>query len=70
MTVAARKLTPLPEQAPPKRSKTFELMMLEMETADVEGFALAAKRYGDDTERELADLQAHRHPLQRRKPSR
>lgn len=64
---AARKLSlPLPQSAPP-RSRMYELMMREMESADIEGFVQAAEKYGDDHERELADLRAGTHPLQRHK---
>ena len=35
---------------------------------NAEALALAGKSYQDDPARELADLEAGRHPLQKRKP--
>ena len=42
-----------------------DLLARELESADIEGFVQAAKEYQGDAERELADLEAGRHPLQR-----
>lgn len=41
------------------------MLARELESADIEGFVQAAKEYQGDAERELADLEAGRHPLQR-----
>lgn len=66
MADAARKLPPAPQQEPAKKPSIVELMTKQAERADVEGFLLAADKYGDDFGRELADLKAGEHPLQRR----
>lgn len=70
---AARKLDPsplLPERGAQHAASLSDLLAQELESADVEGFAQAAEKYGADFERELADLEAGRHPLQRRKRAR
>lgn len=66
---AARKI-PTEVQAPPKRSRMYDLIIEQMESADVDGFVQAANEYGDDHERALADIEAGRHPLQTRKQAR
>jgi len=73
MIAAARKLpveAKLPEQSAPKRPSAREFLARGLAGADVSGFVEAAKKYDGDVERELADLEAGRHPLQRRKPTR
>ncbi len=67
MTAAARKLPAGPQGAAPKRPSILELVDQGLEGVDVEGFVQAAKTYGDDHERELADLKAGHHPLQRKR---
>ena len=52
---AARKLPP-PQQEPAKRSKLYDLMMQQMESADMEGYAEIERKYGGDFERELGLL--------------
>ncbi len=63
---AARKL-PAAQESAPKGPSIFELVNQGLEGVDVEGFVLAAKKYGDDHARELADLEAGHHPLQRKR---
>lgn len=62
MTAAARKLPALPQEAS-KRS-TRELFEEGLKRVNVKALLAAEDEYGDDVERELADLQAGRHPLQ------
>lgn len=62
----ARKL-PDDHKSAPKGPSIFELVNQGLEGVDVEGFVLAAKKYGDDHARELADLEAGHHPLQRKR---
>lgn len=67
MTAAARKLPTAPQGAASKRPSILELVDQGLEGVDVDGFVQAAKKYGDDHERELADLKAGHHPLQRKR---
>jgi hypothetical protein len=59
-----------PPKQPAKRSTFHELLLRGLEGCDVEGFKMAAEKYGGDAARELSDLRAGRHPLQRRKRAR
>jgi hypothetical protein len=68
-TSAAKSVKPS-ETSAPKRSRMVEFLERGMDGMDVEALVEAGKVYGDDYERELADIQAGRHPLQRRKPAR
>jgi hypothetical protein len=63
---AARKM---PVEAPPepKRMSTRELLAEGAKRVNFESHAEAAREYGDDFARELADLEAGRHPSQIRK---
>jgi hypothetical protein len=62
--------TPVPtssvEPSEKPHSKTRELMRRAFEGMDVAGLIEAGERYGDDAARELADIEAGRHPLQLR----
>lgn len=72
MTAAARKWpveASLPEQSLPKHPSAREFLARGLAGADMSGFVEAAKKYDGDLGRELADLEAGRHPLQRRKPA-
>lgn len=70
MTAAARKIPVEVQPADSKRPSVHEFLQRGLDGADVEGFVQAARMYEGDAERELADLEAGRHPLQRRKPAR
>lgn len=64
---AARRLPAALEEAAPKRPSILDLVDQGLAGVDVEGFVQAAKEYGDDHERALADLKAGHHPLQRKR---
>lgn len=63
---AAREL-PAAQESARTGPSILELVNQGLEGVDVEGFVLAAKKYGDDHARELADLEAGHHPLQRKR---
>jgi hypothetical protein len=52
-------------QKNPDRRSFKELFALGMKGADIQGLAKAAQKYEGDPARELADIEAGRHPLQR-----
>jgi hypothetical protein len=62
-------LVPEVAQAEPSRSTeeavAFFSHLTEADFANEDALVEAAELYGDDADRELADLEAGRHPLQR-----
>jgi hypothetical protein len=62
---AAAEPTPTPVPASEERPATHECLRRALASLDLAGLAEAGEQYGDDVERELADIQAGRHPLQR-----
>lgn len=68
---AARKLPPQPDARSRSRVpeakplSAFDFLALGMAQTDVKGLVDAGNKYGDDIDREIADLEAGCHPLQR-----
>jgi len=69
-TISAAKTVKPSEVNAPARSNAYELLARGMKRVDVEALVEAGKEYGADHDRELADVEAGRHPLQRRQPAR
>ncbi|MBK8253448.1 MAG: hypothetical protein IPK82_12375 [Polyangiaceae bacterium] len=59
-TSVARKL----DEAPVAKPTAFEFLERGMQRVDVEALLKAGEHYGDNTDRELADLDSGKHPLQ------
>ena len=60
--------TPAPTSPAPaseERPNTRECLLQALSCTDRDGLGEAGELYGDDVDRELADIKAGRHPLQR-----
>jgi hypothetical protein len=62
---AAAEPTRTPVPASEERPATHDCVRRALASLDLAGLAEAGEQYGDDVERELADIHAGRHPLQR-----
>lgn len=70
MTAARKIPAETKRERDPRRMSAHELFAEGLKRVDAEGLIEAGNEYGDDFARELADLQAGRHPSQRSKPPR
>lgn len=62
---AATEPTPTPVPASEERLSTHECLRMALACMDLDALAEAGEVYGDDVDRELEDIKAGRHPLQR-----
>ena len=62
---AAPEAIPTPAPGSEERPNTRECLRQALVRMDVDGLGQASELYGDDVDRELEDIKAGRHPLQR-----